>query len=176
MSVNDYEVLRRIDEWVDKGNEEQDPFNKFISYWVAFNALYCLRAKKENPTIDETRGDRKKAIQIKVLISNRLDYIELYDEIITLLNKLNNFIPEKWSDGDKKYIKDELRDALNKPNNEKILEYLLKMTYKTRCNLMHGKKDYYNSNQRALLETYNPILLKLIIAGIAGYKEKYDII
>jgi hypothetical protein len=100
----------------------------------------------------------------------------LYDEIITLLNKLNNFIPEKWSDGDKKYIKDELRDALNKPNNEKILEYLLKMTYKTRCNLMHGKKDYYNSNQRALLETYNPILLKLIIAGIAGYKEKYDII
>ena len=32
-------IIQRINEWICKGDHEKDPFNRFFSYWTAFNAF-----------------------------------------------------------------------------------------------------------------------------------------
>lgn len=40
------ELLKKIEEWQRKANDEADPFNNYISVFIAYNIFYNLYAKK----------------------------------------------------------------------------------------------------------------------------------
>jgi len=51
--TRDNEILKQlISDWFKKSENEDNPFNKFISIWISFNALYSL--------ICNCRSDREK--------------------------------------------------------------------------------------------------------------------
>ncbi len=68
-----------IESWITKGDIEQDPFSKFIYYWVAFNCWYM--------SVREAGSDREVINSIK-------KYEKLKQAFLSLVNsRKGSFYP-----------------------------------------------------------------------------------
>jgi len=59
-------LLRKIEGWRVKAHRESDPFDKYISIFIAYNIFYNLYKKTRDPSADITYGDRDKAIEYRI--------------------------------------------------------------------------------------------------------------
>jgi ABC-type uncharacterized transport system auxiliary subunit len=164
-------LLGKIDEWQRKARREQDPFNKYVSIFTAYNIFYNLYKKTKEPTADLTLKDRIRAIEILPLLKAN----QLFESLKNDLSEYVNFIPiyrdEYWNKTDQVSINAMLAEAFQKGDNERTIEMLVKWLYKVRCNLVHGEKNYDDERQKSLLSMSSRLLEKIVDHGLASYKE-----
>ena len=163
----DVRLEEKINKWVKKGEDESDNFDKYISYFIAFNILYNDYAKRENPNVDLSRGDRKRAFGVRSSISDKDNFVK---NISSELEEYVNIIPvdgeEYWGKEhtDKDGLACNLKKEFEAKNNEKIIEYLFKWLYIVRCNIVHGDKEYDQNKWDRMLGTSSKLLKEIIMA------------
>src|SRR5437879_61078 len=143
-------LLERIQQWQLKARKEPDPFDRYVSFFVAYNTFYNLYWKTENPTDNLLSGDKRRSISPRGLIA---DHKRLVDELAPHLTDYLILIPiyneEFWTirERGQQSIKREpisklLKEAFKNGWSSETIEFLLKWLYVERCNLVHGQKDY----------------------------------
>ena len=159
-----------------------DLFDKFFSLYVVYNRIYNItasvlyeegeieklkKAKKIKRNKRETEVNESDAAifciahylrdNLEEIISENIN--EINDFKFILENKLFNidlFYGQPQPKKDKKLLK-----GLESKNNLIVIESLLTILYKVRCNIFHAEKGF-NEEQRIILEPVNNLLEKLI--------------
>ena len=171
VTLPESQVLERADQWILKAKQEPDQFNRFMSFWVAYNMIYGIYTKRVKPKESITWFDREKAIRTTILLKDschlKSDLVHLASE---LYDRTSVFREEYWKRNDTTSLRQHLISSLRNDNFEYTLETILKILYKIRCNLFHGEKSYYDYNQRQLLEVCNVILDKILQETIRLFK------
>lgn len=138
----DYKTVKSIvSSWIDKGNLEENQFNKFLSYWIAFNCFYYHRT--------ELTGDSKalKALASDPAIRATLRILQTPQEIHKL-QKLRGVCPiVKVTNGIEYNFK-----------NLESLSQIFKVLYQIRCNLFHGGKGESVKRDKEVIQAANPVL------------------
>ena len=144
------DLLRKIKEWQEKANAEDDPFDKYISMFIAYNIFYNLYEMKRTNNFDEDSydHDRDKAINA-IKLSNS---VQLFDEISAELDAYLKMIPvfreEYWPRknlGKGKQglpLAKSLKAAFLRSDKNEVVKLLVRWLYRVRCNLVHGTKSY----------------------------------
>lgn len=173
------ELLEKIKEWQKKARRESDPFNKYISMFIAYNIFYNLYAKTRNPSADFASGDRKRAIATLSLLPSP-ERNQLFYFIKSHLEDYGSMIPifreEYWPSSrspQRVALSETLKRALKENDADMAIEMLLKWLYKVRCNLVHGEKSYKDTPQRKLLEKSSFLLDKVLESLIDRYLRAY---
>lgn len=166
-------LLKKIEQWKRKAMNETDPFDRYLSIFIAYNIFYNLYKKTENPSADLIYGDSTRAIEVQSLIgsSKLLKLLEPnlkeYFELIPIYRE------EYWGRQKEVPIYETLVAAYYDENAEKTIEMLLKWLYKVRCNLVHGEKNYDDKLQKKLL-TQSSLLLRTILShAMESYHQLY---
>ncbi|MCL5101830.1 MAG: hypothetical protein M1544_00535 [Candidatus Marsarchaeota archaeon] len=158
--------LERVDTWIQKAKSESDVFDKYISYYIAYNMLYSLYYKKQNCNLDlGDKKDRYRAVNVFKFMPTKAKQelvCSIYKLLIEYVNKIPIETDEFWENKDKEGIASCLRQALLYKDNNKVLEYLAKWLYKVRCNIFHGSKDY-SDKWAEMLALSNEIIYKILI-------------
>lgn len=170
-------LLGKIEEWQTKARCESDPFNKYVSIFIAYNIFYNLYEKTKHPSADLTYGDNKRAIATLSLLR---DVDKLLDSVQPDLKEYIQIIPvfreEYWPSRHarkKVAISRTLKEAIEKGQAQRAVEMLLKWLYKVRCNLVHGEKGYNNEAQKRLLAKSSLLLDKVLQHLIESYRQVY---
>jgi len=157
-----------VKDWIDKAESYRDMgdlrqvFDKFISLYVAYNAIYAevQRMMLEDGKIKEKHcGDKMAAVYH---ISKYLGYNELADEFRKHNNELDEIksiirshdfiLHSRGADRLDLRKKDEaLLKEIESEQSESFSEAVLLAIYLTRCNLFHGAKAYVDDQERVLL-------------------------
>src|SRR5271169_1360011 len=64
-------LLSKAEGWIQKAERERDPFDRYMSYFVAFKILYDIYAKEMNTDADLSLGDSRRAVEIGELIPDK---------------------------------------------------------------------------------------------------------
>lgn len=158
------ELLEKVEEWQNKANRETDPFNRYVSFSIAYNIFYNLYAKRKSWS-DFARGDSNRATTTISLV----EVDQLFRTIESDLRKYLLIIPifreEYWptrSSSKRVPIAETLRASFEAGNAGEAIDMLIKWLYKVRCNLVHGEKSYHDDNQKNLLEMSSLLLDKIL--------------
>ncbi|MDH5732977.1 MAG: hypothetical protein OEY88_04245 [Candidatus Bathyarchaeota archaeon] len=166
-------LLRKIEEWRIKAQIETDPFNKYLSIFIAYNIFYNLYKKTEHPGADLTCGDSTRAVETRSLIDSEKLLEQLKSELIEYLGFIPIYREEFWNRHRRVPIFETLDSAFNVGNAEKTIEMLLKWLYKVRCNLIHGEKNYDDESQKKLLAQSSSLLEKILTHAVNSYCQQY---
>jgi len=176
MSIREKELLEKVEEWQNKARCETDPFNKYISMFIAYNIFYNLYAKRKNPDADFTRGDRTRATATINLIEADQLYCLIKSDLKEYLLIIPVFREEYWltrNPPTKVPISKTLKESFYAKDTKKTIDMLIKWLYKVRCNLVHGEKSYRDEQQRKLLEMSSNLLDSILTHLVRRYKEIY---
>jgi hypothetical protein len=155
MSYNTIEQIQK--NWINKAGREEDPFNKFIAYWIAFNCWYALRY----PTLNDGRCIKKMKEEIGL---NQLK-VSFEDAFIEELSNLKL-----------KNVRKTLREGIDKivPVNENC--DVIYWVYIFRNNLFHGNKLGDSERDKTLvsyantiMETFISAIQKIVIKDVVEY-------
>ncbi|MFH1543186.1 MAG: hypothetical protein ABIE03_01485 [Patescibacteria group bacterium] len=142
-------VKNLIGWWKLKGEDENDPFIKFIIFYICFDAWITAQSGEDQ--------DTKKLLWF---------------------NNNNNCLKVKWSEIQSEETKNWLNslksfspipdmrpgheDKFRKLNNIEDLNQIIRFIYQIRCNLFHGSKSLMNPTDRNLVYFSGIILEKWI--------------
>lgn len=168
----DEKVLERVKQWQIKASQENNSFNRFISLWIAYNMIYGIYSKKEYPLESfDKNNDGEKAVRIKNLLINSEPLKQyLIQNTSELADSLAPFREEYWKKDQISLIK-HLHNASRKRSYEHLIDTILKILYKIRCNLFHGEKEFLNGSQNELLRICSNILEEILNASIIEFTE-----
>ncbi|MCK4744940.1 hypothetical protein KAS41_02675 [Candidatus Parcubacteria bacterium] len=154
------EYLEKSKRWLNKHDDNDDFFDKYLSLFIAVNIVYNLWAKIKNPDVNfDNGGDKKRFLEIRkdiIKIFSQEKFICHIDNLIRILDS-NSLYLKVVEEKSKKDIKDALNDVDSFDNKDKKAEIIWQSFYVIRCNLIHGEKGY-NNKQEELLKFVYPIL------------------
>jgi hypothetical protein len=138
-------VKKIVNSWIDKGNNEQDVFNKFICYWIPFNAIYMFRytVKSDRDGIESIKKESYFVAEYKKLLTE--------SDFINRLNELKLICPVTSEKSGNSY-------NINNNNFSDVIEIL----YQARCNLFHGSKDFSDKRDIAVITAATPVLARFV--------------
>lgn len=128
-----------ISNWKQKWDNETNNFDKFICYWIAFNAWYWtflwIKSSRENDYIDWVK-----------------EYLKKYEnEFINDIESAKNLNPKL-----KNVTRWDIEVIVS--NMETLIDFI----YIVRNNLFHWNKMDSNERDKQVLEVATPILLKIL--------------
>jgi len=147
-----YDTTNQIkSNWIERAKNETDPFNKFISYWVAFNCWYSSRYpyKRDGECIKKIKDD----------VNNGSLSLVFEDECKNSLNNLK-------LKSSRKVLQDRNPSPISIKNNGGVINWV----YIVRNNLFHGNKLDSNERDKVIIEAANKIMEKIISELV----KKYD--
>lgn len=136
--------------WYDKGQEEQDKFDKFIYHWIAFNALY-----------DQNQSERHENKRIVGFVSknysNKIDILLKMSDPLEIFKQRSVERLGRWNIP--KITNTRYHKVFNEklPNKMRIINLLLTI-YQVRCNLFHGGKNPDGSRSLNLVKAASILL------------------
>ena len=167
-------LLSKTEGWIQKAEKESDPFDKYVSYFIAFKILYDSYAKEKNADVDLSLGDSERAVEIRDLVP---DKEALFRDIKIPLHDSLEIIPafreEYWGQPHPVPIASRLREAFYSDNAEDTVEYLLKWLYKVRCNIVHGGENYNEELDKRILGYSNALLAKILAVVLPEYRRRF---
>ena len=140
-------IKKFVKEWKDKGDVEQNQFNKFFSYYIALNGIY------ENEFSEISSEKEKLSLLVSkyvcnpnfTLLINMYDYSHITDH--QLLNM-------KTNKDCKLYKLEDLKQG-------NIFSIFMAI-YQIRCNLFHGGKCIRDENDVNIVSDANNILKQFL--------------
>jgi len=167
-------LLAEIEGWIQRAEKEREPFDRYVSYFTAFNMLYNLYAKEMDAGVDLAFGDRKRAIRAADLVADKGALLEdLRQPLKDYLETIPAFREEYWGRSHPTPIASRLREAFYSESAPDTTEYLLKWLYKVRCNLVHGEENYDEKLDRTILGYSNTIIARILSVALAEYKRRF---
>lgn len=167
-------MLAKVQDWISKGKKEADVFDRYVSYFIAFNIMYNLYAKELRHSVDFTTGDKQRALEVSNLISNPSPVIaKLKKSLEAYLPLIPMFREEFWDKKETIPIAKNLKEAYEAGNDHDILRFLLMWLYKVRCNLVHGEKEYNQADQVKILRGGNKLLAEILASLVTEYQGRY---
>jgi len=163
-------LLEKIGEWQIKAQNENDPFNKYLSIFIAYNIFYNLYKKSEQPKANLSRDDSKRAVATLSLMNKSLLFESLKADLEQYLKFIFIYSEEFWG---KVGISYTLKGAFQRNDAEESIEMLLKWLYRVRCNLVHGEKNYDDEKQKKLLSMSSLLTEKILQHLIEMYQQLY---
>jgi hypothetical protein len=163
-------ILAKIHEWRTKARKEMDPFNRYLSLFIAYNIFYNLYKKTQDPKADLFYGDSARAVETQSLVDSDLLFKMLKSELVEYVSFIPLYREESWEGVP---ICKTLAKALNDKNPHMVVDMLLKWLYKVRCNIVHGEKNYDDSLQKQLLEQSSSLLEKVLAHLMDSYNRRY---
>lgn len=147
--------LKKSEKWLNKHNDSDDFFDKYLSLFIAVNIVYELWRKVvdkydnyEDKRDFNNLGDDIISSNIKSILINVFSV-----KLFSLLEKENLYIEI----GSKKNKKDIQKVFSNFDNDNERFKAIWETFYSVRCNLVHGEKGYEDRQER-LLELIYPQL------------------
>jgi hypothetical protein len=136
---------RIIQSWIVKGNSENDIFNCFISFWIAFNVIYLSRypVDGDGACIKEVKKDSHFVSEYKMLLKNK-----------TFFASINTLLKESPITSEKTGI-----SYTFKVND---FSALIDVLYQVRNNLLHGGKNVNEKRDKEVVSAALPVLKALI--------------
>jgi hypothetical protein len=174
--IHEKELLEKVEEWQNKANRETDPFDKYVSMFIAYNIFYNLYAKRRNPEADLMYNDSKNAIATISLIEVDHLYQSIESDLRLYVTIIPVFREEYWPKLDSPRriaIAETLKTSMNAKDTRNTIDMLVKWLYKVRCNLVHGEKSYKDDQQRILLEASTRLLDRILRHMISRYEQIY---
>jgi hypothetical protein len=166
-------ILGKTYDWVAKSRNDTDPYDKYVSIFIAFNIFYNLNAKTRKPLINLRFGDSERALKVRRL----LDATTVLMHLGHSLDSYVDFVPvssEEYVDG-RIPITDTLRQAYRRGDAEQAMEFLFRWLYRVRCNLFHGNKDFNVERQREMLRRSSVILDIILDELVSKYCEQWGV-
>src|SRR5207302_10226127 len=142
-------ILAKIYDWLAKSRTDTDPYDSYISVFIAFNIFYNLNAKTRNPRTNLRFGDGKRAVDVWRFV----DAATLMTRLGKHLDSYVNLIPvetEEYLDGGIP-IAATLRQSYRTGAAQQATEFLFRWLYRVRCNLFHGSKNFNVETQGEML-------------------------
>jgi hypothetical protein len=138
-------VKNIVQTWYKKGTLETDPFNKFICFWISFNAIYMSRypVDGDKACIREVKKDAHFTSEYKNLLKGHA-----FQNKITALIALGTITNEKNGD----------RYSFSTNDFPALIEVL----YQIRNNLFHGGKNVSEQRDLDVVSAAHPILSELL--------------
>lgn len=167
-------MIANVRDWIEKARDENDSFDRYISYFIAFNILYNLNAKKVIPNFDPIKSkNRDSELATKTIIELISDNATFVEKVAPELFPYIRLIPveerEFWGKID---IAKALKATFGKKDYETILN-LFRWLYKVRCNVFHGGKSYDINRWKVLLDQSSYLLDEILELLIRYYEIKY---
>lgn len=166
-------LLEKIEEWQKKAQCEEDPFNRYVSTFIAYNIFYNLYKKTKDPKADLTFRDSSRAIETQFLIKEDQLFRTLKPDLKEYIKYIPIYREEYWNRQRKVAIRAALAKAYHENNAKKVIEMLLKWLYKVRCNLVHGEKNYDDRRQQILLARSSSLLERILQHVMESYRQLY---
>lgn len=194
LKVKKHQLDQFYGRWREKANEYNSDdlsnyFDKFFTLFVVYNRIYnvvvaILNEKGELDTLKQQGKIDKRKIEpydnkaaticvahflhgdLQAIIEKNQNQIEEFKNIIRnqrFYIDLKHGHPQREKDLD-------LLRGLESSDNLLIVESLLKILYKIRCNIFHAEKGY-NNEQRLILEPANNCIQNLIDRLIIKVRE-----
>lgn len=136
LTTNQVELINR---WFEKSEKELNPFDKFISLWISFNAFYAHRhlQKKEQDQLKEFR------IEYGSIFKDIFNNGKLNDAFIAFQAHIHDKPRNPSFIQDLRFELDTDKERKNRKyyHNLNDLNQFIKCVYQVRCNLFHGGKD-----------------------------------
>lgn len=147
------EMLTMSLRWFRKGRTETDIYDRFISLWVSFNALYQKYDVSDQKAIEQLVYDIFNSSEAqKILDSFSSESIEIIKE--SDLELTRGKYKGKVKEGLDKSIEE--RDYLN------ILKFVLLKLYSLRNDIFHSYVLYGDRQKRRLIKISSDILIKIL--------------
>lgn len=150
-------------QWFKRSKKIYDPFHKFEDLWKSFNGyasvVFKPIAKKENPSASISENLIIKTIKESEKI------IRIYEELLEnqdFSNALKAFRKTIHKD-DGYYIIRMDNDNKVKFNDIDNFGQFIQIIYQIRCNLIHGEKIPYGTNDQKIVEAAYGVLEKFLI-------------
>jgi hypothetical protein len=176
--IQEKELLEKVDEWQAKARSDTDPFNKYVSIFIAYNIFYNLYAKKKSAGAYADYSGRDSHNAIATISLTKPDQLlkSLGPDLREYLSIIPVFNEEYWpkqSSSRSVPIARTLKASFCDGDAWNTVDLLIKWLYKVRCNLVHGEKSYKDENQRSLLEISTGLLDKILQHLECRYTETY---
>ncbi len=167
-------LLSKAEGWIQKAEKERDPFDRYMSYFIAFKILYDMYTKERNPEADLSLGDSRRAVEVGDLIAGKEALLkDLKKPLRDYLEIIPAFREEYWGRPHPVPIASRLREAFYSDNAQDTIEYLLKWLYKVRCNVVHGGKNYDEKLDRTILDYSNVMIARILSDVLAEYRRRF---
>ena len=139
--------------WIAKGDREDSIFNKFISYWIAFNAFYSYKttARRERNCLNEIIADQSFNRTYQTLITQ--ENFQVFQSLILVGSIVNVKNPE------------ESVIITDSSNFNEVINVL----YLIRCNLFHGDKGETEARDVQVITAAVPILELVVKALVENH-------
>ena len=143
--------------WFAKGANEMISLDRFVAFWISFNALYADPDKREQDSI-------KSYIQDSLDTATAQQYVDDHERLLSTLSSFPIDLGRK----EKRPIAQELSQALDASNRDhvKIVQIAALTIYSIRNNLFHGG-FYPDSDDRKHIEVAENLLSRLVREFIA---------
>lgn len=158
----DPELLKKVESWHERAQNEEDPFVKFIFDYLAFVAVINQRYPNE-------RTDRQKIQALKRDGTIKSCYLDKINEnqVQKIIKTLNKNPIKNVTRRNTYWNCDKARDCHNKENDGKINSSgdfinMVEFIYRARNNLFHGKKGY-KIDRDALIMKYGFIFINPLV-------------
>jgi len=164
-----------IENWFNKANSNEEPFDNFIALWISFNCFYTsgkryVKARKltNQPNIPEILylksfcSEKKYRSIYSELLKNSISFQEELNYFLKLLNEKTRF-KGKIAD-----LRPDMRDRVDRAQSFSDIinfEEFMLVSYQIRCNLFHGIK--------ALSMMEIMILLVLFMLHLSVFYKRY---
>jgi len=175
--IQEKELLEKVGEWTAKARVESDPFNKYVSMFIAYNIFYNLYAwKRSNGSYEDYSGkdSRNATATISLVKADKLLKSiapELPEYLLIIPVFREEYWPRKKPSGVP--IAQTLKASFKDGDAMNAIDLLIKWLYKVRCNLVHGEKSYKDEKQRKLLEISTGLLDKILQHLVSRYIQTY---
>jgi|AntAceMinimDraft_4_1070372.scaffolds.fasta_scaffold83782_1 hypothetical protein len=144
--------LKKSEKWLNKHNDENDFFDRYLGLFIAVNIAYELWRKIVNkyPSYEDKRdfknsGDNLISSDIK---SNLINDFSV--KLFALLEREDLYIKI----GSKENKKDVQKVFSDSDNEDEKFKAIWESFYSVRCNLVHGEKGYEDRQGRLLALIY----------------------
>jgi tetratricopeptide (TPR) repeat protein len=148
--------------WYKRAADYEERCDRFIAFWISFNAFYNLYYKK--------LADARDATKIEYLALNLFDEAEakqMLTDMTKVISKLASAKGCYLSKSKRKDFANELEQSLKKGNYRFALYYAIRCIYCIRKTLFHGNRDIKEAEKE--IADVNPLLKQILRRSMLKY-------
>lgn len=136
--------------------------------------IYGLYSKRVNPKESPTANDGIKAVRMKNLLKESIQLRAYLIQVAPRLAEMLEIFQEEHWKKDQISLRIHLQNASRKRSYQHLLNTILKLLYKIRCNLFHGKKELISDYQHQLLALCSEILERILTDSFEIFALEYS--
>jgi len=149
--------------WFQRATAYRDPYDRFIAFWISFNAFYNLFYP--NPSTDDD------ATKMEHLAKNLFEENEAQKLVIDMNQVVSKLTSAKGiylsTSGNTDWA-DKLEESMKNSDFRDALHYALRCIYGIRKTLFHGDRDTKEKEKKAIQDV-NPMLKQIIRRSLLKY-------